>query len=258
MNYVPPPDDPHIIGMDPVQFDAHLSVLLVVQNQFFNELLKKIVNLLRAEEECGLTLYQLKTKLGGLYTDDDIMLAIHKLRFNDPALVCRVGYDAVRYVLSIYIDCWAFVTKDVPLLNIDFLENSQDLEANKESQTVIAKKDTILPTLWTDINGSFTDVVLKGCKEIIVDIVLRKPGITESDLHRHLKGTLCRREIRDVLNILVEQRVLKQIQVSTPAESKKKSIFGKTKQILCNNANAIEELTQSCFWVTPSVYLNLT
>jgi hypothetical protein len=214
-----------------------------------------MIDLLGAEEECGLTLYQLKEKLGEPYTDDDIKLALHKLCFNDPALVCRVGYEGVRYVLAIFIDHWAVVTKNIEIFGADTLGND-DLDI-KEAQKVIPKKDTILPSLWTDINGSVTDSVLKGCKEIIVDIVYRKPGITEADIHRHLKAALCRREIRDILNILVEQRVLKQVQVSELSVPKKLSIFGKTKQVACSNTNAIEKSTQSCFWVTPSAYLNI-
>lgn len=253
MKHVPPPEEPHITEMTHAQFEAHLAELLVMQDQFFNELIKEIIELLGAEEGSGLTLYQLKSKLSENYTDDDIKLALHKLCLNNPSLVCRVGYAAVQYVLATFISDWAVVTKELEIIEMDPQEN----DLGEETQKVVSRKDTILPNLWTDVNGSVTEVVLKECKEIIVDIVLRKPGITEADIYRHLQTALCRKEVRDLLDILVEQRVLKQVQVYVQSEPQKHSIFGKTKQVVCTTTDRIEKLTQTCFWLTTTAHLSI-
>lgn len=256
MSYIPKLDEMYLKKMTEKEFDDALSDLVVNEDAFSAELLKKIVDLLFQEAQLGCTLFQLKENLSSIATDEDIIRALHKLCSNNPALVCRVGFEAVRYVHLAFMGDWSIESITTPDKNMKelFAQPSESFKINNNFE----KKPFIVPSLWTDVNGNVTELLLKECKEAIVDIVVRRPGIAEADIQRLLKKALTRRETRDLLNILVEQQVLKRIQIALNPEPKKKmSIFSKTKQIKSVSVNIIEQTTQSCFWATPYTYIGI-
>lgn len=252
----PNSDKVNIKKLDTEEYNQELSKLFALQNENESKLIKSVIDALFEQGEVGLTLYQLKTQLQNSYTDEEIMAAVHKLCFNDPALICRVGYDAVRYVHIMFVESWSISNKNVTEHVTTAASKERIDKATNGQFKQVARKDIIIPSLWIDINGNVTDLVLNGCKETVVDLVLRKPGISEADIYRHMSTGLSKREVRDLLNILVEQQSLRQIQVQIiPQEPKNRlSIFAKHNMVRCTNNNTIEKLTQSCFWVTPKTY----
>jgi hypothetical protein len=249
MSYIPLPESPYMKQLDDKGYKKTLDDLIENEDEFFAQVLCRIVDVLHQEAELGCTLYQLKSKMDGTATDDDILKAVHILCSNDPALVGRVGFNAVRYVHSAFISQWCITEpsrraskKGVVLVNPD------------ERLRSLGRKPVVFPNLWTDINGNITELILKECKEAVVDLVVRKPGITEAHVHRNLKTALTRKEVHDLLNILVDQQVLRKLQISVMSEvDKKPSIFSKTKQVFSTKSK-IERLTQTCFWSTPHCY----
>lgn len=256
MTDAPNSDKLNIKKLDTEEYEQELSKLLDLQDEKGRNLIKSVIDALFEQGEVGLTLYQLKTQLQNSCTDEEIMMTVHKLCFSDPALICRVGFDAVRYVHIEFVESWSISNKNVTEHVTTAASKERIHKATDGQFKQVARKDIIIPSLWVDINGNVTDLVLNGCKEAIVDLVLRKPGISEADIYRHMSTGLSKREVRDLLNILVEQQSLRQIQVQTiPQEPKNKaSIFAKHRMVRCTNNNAIERLTQSCFWVTPKTY----
>lgn len=253
MSYTAKPDEVCVRKLKNGEFKKALDALVENEDDYFENIIRKVVDLLHEAAYEGCTLYQLRSKLGESVSDEEVIRALHKLCSNDPGLVCRVGYEAVRYVHLSFISDWS-ITTDANLKSgiKDLLIKSRDELDSKK------RKPIIIPSLWTDINGDVTEVVLKECKEAVVDVVVRRPGITEANIQRHLQTALSRREIRDILNILVEQKVLKQVQTTAISEpNKKNSIFGKTKTMRCFDSPRIEKITQTCFWPTPYTYIGL-
>ncbi|KAI7899976.1 uncharacterized protein BX663DRAFT_519176 [Cokeromyces recurvatus] len=259
MSYIPSLDKLHLKTLNTNEFKNALSSFLLTQDQAFNTLSKYIVDLLYQEAELGLSLYQLKLKLNNSYSDKDILRALQLLCSNDPALVCRVGFNIVRYIHIAFINEWAIINKNIVTPSVSEKTKERMIEANIETDKKPEKEEIIIPCLWTDVNGHATDMVIKGCKDAIIDIVLRKPGITESDIYRHLSSGLTRREIQELLNNLVEQKALKQTQIIVDSSTQTKpSIFGKKMAFRCTNDFTIEKSTQTCFWVTPQVYMAMS
>ncbi|KAI8346394.1 hypothetical protein EDC96DRAFT_601189, partial [Choanephora cucurbitarum] len=252
--YMPSAEQPPIKQLGPSAFKMELKKLLESQDDWFGELLKQIVDLLYKEAENGLTLYQLKSKVDSIYTDENVMHAIHVLYTNQPILICRVGFEAVRYVHISFAKNWTIST-NVSRYDVSNVKIRGAIEEASKKVDMCERKELIVPSIWTDANGSTTDVILRDCKDFLVDLILNKPGITEADIHRQAEMALSKRELRDVLNMLVEQQVLRQVCLSFPSKAvKKASVFNRLRTISCKNNNSIENLTQSCFWVTSKPY----
>ncbi|KAI8364088.1 hypothetical protein BD560DRAFT_175438 [Blakeslea trispora] len=256
--YVPLLNQPQLKLLDSSAFNAEFDKLLESQDVGFDELLRQVMCLLYEQEEAGLTLYQLKSKVDSIYSDENVMHAVHVLCTNEPMLICRVGFEAVRYVHILFAKGWT-VSTNVSEYDISNAEVREAIQEASKKIDVSERKDLIVPSIWTDVNGSTTDIVLRDCKEFLVDLILTKPGITEADIHRQAEMALSKRELRDVLSMLVEQQVLRQTCLRfSPNLMKKPSVFGKSRTISCKNNNSIEGATQSCFWVTskPYTFLN--
>lgn len=239
------------------EYDATLSNLLICLSTKESDMIKAVIHALHDQHEVGLTLYQLKTKLQDYhFTDQDIIMTVRRLCYNKPALVCQVGFKAVRYVHIKFVNDWTInntETKDYkPSQRV---KEEMMSKTNGHFQTDIDRKDIVIPSLWIDINGNVTDLVLNGCKKAIMDLVLRKPGISEADIHRHMSTGLSKREVHDLLGILVEQQALRRIQVQImPQQAKQPSIFAKKTAIQCSSSDSIGNLTRSCFWVTTKIF----
>ncbi|KAI8640410.1 hypothetical protein BD408DRAFT_419851 [Parasitella parasitica] len=246
--------------LDPKEYDDEISRYIDSQDENEGRLIQSVMDALYAQGETGLTLYQLKVHLNGSCSDQDITRIIHKLRYNDPALVCRVGFNSVRYVHVKFASIWTVNNRNQELPKYT-PENSENIikHSNGKFQADLVRKDIVIPSLWVDMNGHVTELVLNGCKEAIVDLVLRKPGISEADIYRHMSKGLSKREVRDLLDMLVEQQALRQIQVqSFLLESERRSsIFSNRKILKCTRNNSIEKNTQSCFWITTGTYSSM-
>lgn len=240
------------------EYDATLSNLLICLSTKESDMIKAVIHALHDQHEVGLTLYQLKTKLQDYhFTDQDIIMTVRRLCYNKPALVCQVGFKAVRYVHIKFVNDWTInntETKDYkPSQRV---KEEMMSKTNGHFQTDIDRKDIVIPSLWIDINGNVTDLVLNGCKKAIMDLVLRKPGISEADIHRHMSTGLSKREVHDLLGILVEQQALRriQVQIMPQQQAKQPSIFAKKTVVQCSSSDSIGNLTRSCFWVTTKIF----
>ncbi|KAI9470920.1 MAG: hypothetical protein EXX96DRAFT_372624 [Benjaminiella poitrasii] len=255
MPYVPPINKLNLKRLNAEEYKDVLSNFLLSQDEFFSVLAVKIVDLLYKEKEYGLSLYQIKTRLEDFYTDKDITLLLERLCLNNPALVSRVGFNIVRYVHIDFIDQWAIINKNISVHSISEKTKERMTKTSAIIDTPMKRKEVVVPCLWTDVNGHSTDLIFKGCKEAIVDLVLRKPGIMEADIYRHLSLGLTRNEVLRLLTDLVEQGVLKQTQIVISFDHQSKpSIFKKRLPFRCTNNIAIEKTALTCFWVTPSYY----
>ncbi|KAI8991207.1 hypothetical protein BDF20DRAFT_919544 [Mycotypha africana] len=270
MPYIPDPERINLRLMSKEEFDTAFTTFVSHEKDgHFTDLIGKLVSALYDAGEKGLTGYQLNIYLfndagaTGPYTEEDILTAINSLCSNQPSLVCRVGFDSVRYVHALFIDQWALVTKNMPHQEVAQAVREQTLTSDVASidKAISAiRKEVIIPNLWTDINGNTTNVVLTGCKEVIVDLVLRKPGITEADILRHFGSALGRREIMELLVMLVRQQVLRQVSVikaTGPCSKKKPSLFDRKRAHIVKSKTLLTDTTQTCYWVTSNIFSNL-
>lgn len=247
------PEEPKIKRIDMLKFDIELGYFLKLQDVTTKELLNRMVSALKARRDIGLTLYQLKLELGSEYDDGTIKRGLNMLESNDPALVAAVGFDALRYVTTDYIGTWAIDTKEFG--KQEFGPNFKpDPSLIPDNIDGLERKDIILPNIWTDINGNRTDLVLRDCKAVIVDYLIRRPGTSEANIHRKFKAAFDRRGLRTILDILTTQNVLRRVRVDQCIDLKaRKSIFSKSRSIKCSNEDTIEEATRSFYWVQPNV-----
>ncbi|CEP14744.1 hypothetical protein [Parasitella parasitica] len=209
----PTPKEVTIKMLDPKEYDDEISKYIDSQEESEGRLIQSVLDALYTQGETGFTLYQLKVHLNGSCSDQDIMRAVRKLVYNDPALVCRVGFESVRYVHVKFASSWGINNKVTESLDYNIESREKIIKESKgKFKTDLVRKDIVIPSLWIDMNGHVTELVLNGCKEAVVDLVLRKPGISEADIYRHMSKGLTKREVHDLLDILVEKQTLRQIQ----------------------------------------------
>lgn len=239
-------------------FNLSVENFLGKQDEHSKELLGRIINLLEAEKDNGLTIYQLKWKLKDDYDDKAILLAVSLLESSDPALIVSVGFNAARYVTAAHIDTWLIRTSDAAMHSAKIKIEPKDVLYPRHQSKDVVRKEFISPNLWTDINGNVTQLVLNECKTSIVDFLLRKPGSSDSSIYRRYQVAFDRKNMHDVLDLLVKQNVVRRVQVHQLSDSKARtSIFAKPRTLKCTNKPVIASATQSFYWVQPHYYRSI-
>ncbi|KAG1524118.1 hypothetical protein G6F52_004462 [Rhizopus delemar] len=219
------------------------------------ELLKNVVEKLKKSTESGLVPHELKEALDIQCTDEDIYNALHTLMNCSPPLLYRVGHLSVRYVLAPFMNEWLIDTK-VATSEAEIVKMEEEY-VNKNNVVVPEKKRFILPALWTDINGCTTPALVESFCKALADIVLRMPGITISGIERHHKSSLTKKEVHDIMEILIKQRVIRGVKVILD-KYEKPSVFSKTRTMRCTQKMfTIAAFTQTCYWVNDDYYRKL-
>jgi hypothetical protein len=203
--------------------------------QHQHALANDIVKFLKTREELGASVYQVKLHISGASSDKDILDCLTGLE--KATIIISVGVDSERYVLSVpqFIESWT-------------------LNMNHRAMNNTDKRDCIInPTIWTNIQGDITPVVLEECTRRIYGIIMRSPGITETAIHRHVNELFTKKEIRFILKQLVEKNILKVFRVSFK-KAPKSSLFSRPRSTLRTTQNTISECTESSYWPSPNYY----
>ncbi|KAI9266422.1 hypothetical protein EDC94DRAFT_516058 [Helicostylum pulchrum] len=246
--------------MDQLHFNISVENFLRNQEEQSKELLRRIIDLLEAEKDNGLTIYQLKLKLKlkDNYDDKAILLAVSLLESSDPALIFSVGFNAARYVTAAHTSTWLIRTIDATLHSSKVKLEPKDVLYPRCKSKNVVRKEFISPNLWTDINGNVTHLILNECKTSIVDFLLIKPGSSDASIYRKYQAAFDRKHLHDVLDLLVKQNVVRRVQVHQLSNFKARtSIFGKTRTLKCANETVIANASQSFYWVQPHYYRSI-
>ncbi|KAG0172420.1 hypothetical protein DFQ30_010488 [Apophysomyces sp. BC1015] len=234
-----------------IQFDSALAGLLNIQDDCDQPIIRLIVDILTAAGKDGVTLPELKGKL--LVTehmaDTDIHQYLDALLKNVPPLVATVGFQAPRLVLTTDLESWLVVPKTViipkPL--------SQEI-CDRTAELTATRKNVVEPRVWIDVNGIVTESVLKGCFDVVVELVMERPGIIESAICRHFTRLLSRAEIKDLLTMLVQRGVLRKL--STRTTTGPTALFSKPKLFKTANHDTIDSTVITSYWTVPGFYNN--
>lgn len=241
-------------------FDIELTNFLSLQEWYMKPLCREIIEVLQEQKEAGLLLYYIKHKLKCEADDKAIYHAIHLLSTHTPALICLVGFDAPRYVLAMYTSAWTIHTKEIMnQFSAQFQKKIACAQEQSNSESAaVNRKDIIVTNLWTDTNGEVTELVLNEVKQALTDYVLRRPGVPEASIYRHFSAAINRKDVRDLLDILVEQGVFRKVSLFQPVQlSARKNIFSKSHSLKCTTKQIIERSTQTCYWVTEDMHRNI-
>eukprot|EP01090_Pellita_catalonica_P001933 TRINITY_DN11635_c0_g1_i1.p1 TRINITY_DN11635_c0_g1~~TRINITY_DN11635_c0_g1_i1.p1 ORF type:complete len:322 (-),score=75.24 TRINITY_DN11635_c0_g1_i1:160-1125(-) len=126
-------------------------------------------------------------------------------------LVVRVyGYDTARFVAQEFVQPWTYQ----PVDSIDDVANAMmsSLEEPNEAADAanVPSKDSPrdVVAVWKNVDGSINTDVLGKLKAKVFEIVSTSPGATAAVIHRDLEGMLHLSELRDVLEMMLEQEWL--------------------------------------------------
>lgn len=241
---------PDIVKIYASDFDLQFNGFLQFQPENVKKHLQVIVDALKARKSQGLDLYQLKLEFDSRVDDSSILYAVELLLKSDPPMVIRTGFGSARYVLSPYIKSWTISNEAI--LNFAKI-NSTKPEPNSSSDslfnTKIDRKPVTQLKLWNDVNGFTTDVVIKDCKAVVKDYILRRPGISDANIYRHFSMAFSRVNLQELLELLVEEKIIRKVCVVQTHDTKaRKSIFSKTNSFRCTAQPVIEKSIQTCYW----------
>jgi hypothetical protein len=240
----------HIENLTIDEFEAKFDALLGTVDAFNQQLLKEIVDILKSRAEQGIVIHEIKEQLGGRYADEDIIAAVDRLTNHSSPLICQVGSVYPRCVLVPYASDWVI---DANVANTADNERVRSKIARRSYKN-LARKQLIVPNLWTDINGSLTPVLFNSYAEAIVEFILKRPGTTKAAIHRGFSTSFSRKEVHDILEILVKSKVLRELKIIMD-DYKKPSVFTKTRYSRCTTkTTGIDAFAQSCYWATDDYY----
>ncbi|KAF7725782.1 hypothetical protein EC973_009399 [Apophysomyces ossiformis] len=226
-----------------IQFDSALAGLLSIQDDCDRPTLSLIVDILTASGKDGLTLPELKARLG----DSNIQRHLEMLLNNVPPLIAVVGLEAQRVVLTTDLENWLIVPKTV------VIPRPPSQEVWERTSTLTKKRKTVVePRIWVDVNGIVTESVLKGCLDVVIELLLQRPGITESAVCRHFNRVLTRVEVKDILSTLVQRGILRKL--STKIATTPTTLFSKPKMFETTSHDAIESTITTSYWLVPGFY----
>ncbi|CAO3661734.1 unnamed protein product [Rhizopus stolonifer] len=230
-------------------FDSMFNTLLANTEDSGRQLLKDIVGVLKQKAGHGLVLSELKEELGMYYLDKSIHDSLETLRHHSPPLVYIVGYSTIRYVLNPFVIEWSINTSVKNVKRTDVMD-----EFLKDNMQIPEKNGYFLPKLWTDVNGTVTTSLLRSFCRSIVDLIVNRPGVTTSTMLKHFNFFITRKELHDILVVLIEQGVVKEKKVIVNCYEKT-TVFSKSRTIRCsNNPFEISNHTQTSYWVNSDYY----
>ncbi|KAI8888680.1 hypothetical protein K501DRAFT_240304 [Backusella circina FSU 941] len=241
---VDPIQEPYFYPLETSIFDRVLSRILSPCTKDQRQLIKDIVAFLHERGSLGSVGSELRDYFKS-YKEDEIHDCLERLIHSDPPLLCLVGTNIERYVLTIsrYINSWTILK--------DASTNSKSIEVPL-FQNLIA----IRPSLWTDINGDTTEVIFRDCCRTIIGWIMNKPGITAAALHRFLSNFMNRVELSRILKWLVDQKAIKSVSVCQKSNGKI-GLFEKTRLSRVVKSPQFKRNIETSYWVLPGYYNKL-
>ncbi|ORZ22957.1 hypothetical protein BCR42DRAFT_403672 [Absidia repens] len=119
----------------------------------------------------------------------------------------------------------------------------------------------IIPRLWNDIHGNRTDSIWINCMQLVVEAIMKRPGITFGHLRRIMKNTLSAVEIKELLNTLLDCGALRQLCVSvsiSPSSLETNCrLFTSQTTPRTISPSSIDPSMQTSFWLQPGYYNHL-
>ncbi|KAL0074298.1 hypothetical protein F4703DRAFT_1892849 [Phycomyces blakesleeanus] len=242
----------HNENVVPLQEDAFEDAFdnLYIKNNILKTTASQIVNKLSKMGSDGATLWELKEHIKILsinITDDHIFKAIGILTKNDPPLVARVGFEAYRFVLTIYLENWLIVPSGVIIPKPSDPEKKAIVE-----ELAKVRKPAINLRRWNDLSGSRIDRVWRISLQSILELVMTRPGIFTNAIQQHFKNRFTPIEVEDLLENLVESRALKKLVVQ--CNTRKVCIFGNSSTFEVRNSSQIDSGAKTCYWTISGYY----
>ncbi|CAB4436060.1 unnamed protein product [Rhizophagus irregularis] len=236
-----------------------LKLLLESLDQEFKRDVKDVYYIIENRDKVGIPLVSLK-KYPKL-SEENLLRCINILETNHPSLIIKVGYNASRYVSSIYSKDW-FVNTTQTTANkfkkqrtekVDIVEksSSHNVELSDESKTE-SVETFAPPRMWYDINGNFIESVFRGCLEAVLGLILQNPGICEADIYRKLSLVMSRCEIQDVLEELLDRKGIRRKSFIQPP---KVTLFSKPAEFKECDVNSLDSNKITYYWVNEHYYL---
>ncbi|CAO3597376.1 unnamed protein product [Absidia cylindrospora] len=164
-------------------------------------------------------------------------------------------YDAPRTTIPTE---WTEVGRQAKRRKLDYVATltSQGKENASQQQGKV-----IIPRLWIDIYGHRTESIWRKCTELLVEAIMKRPGITFGHLRRIMKNTLSAVEIKELLKALLGCGALRQLCVSvstSPSLPKTNSrLFTSQPTPRTISPSTIDPSMQTSFWLQPGYYNHL-
>ncbi|KAI9016445.1 hypothetical protein CLU79DRAFT_837736 [Phycomyces nitens] len=227
--------------LSPAEFKFAYNSLKFTKS-YLHILITKIVDVLSLAKCKGLSIFEIKTclELPQGISDSDIFKAITILSENNPPLIARVGFEASRVVLTMYLENWLVLPRNAIRIRDTITD---DIQADIHK---VSKKDVVNLRIWNDIKGERTESVWNGCIAAVTNLILERPGITEYDIERYFCHLLIRTEIQDLLTTLVNQKILRKLVMSS--STPKPRLFGKSLILTTTDPESIQPLKRTCYW----------
>ncbi|KAI9344232.1 hypothetical protein DFJ73DRAFT_840685 [Zopfochytrium polystomum] len=155
-----------------------------------------VFNWVEEAGSAGITLYDLKAAANGLMSDRLLLRAIAILSSvtvpdSPQTLIERVGHEDLRFVTYTNISVWYL--------------NLPRRETEPES---LEYPSGLLPQcrgrLWFSIHGELIGSVLRACLEMVISLIVEKPGIYEGKIFRRLRHVVTRVELAELLDVLTK------------------------------------------------------
>lgn len=108
------------------------------------------------------------------FTDMQIKEALQILRSTDSPLVYDVGYN-----VSLIVSAASLENFSVECDAFNWSENQNTTAGEEVAIQDQTNKRFVRLRLWSDIHGNKVNIVKKGCSQAILNLVVKRPGITE-------------------------------------------------------------------------------
>ncbi|KAL1925496.1 uncharacterized protein VTP21DRAFT_379 [Calcarisporiella thermophila] len=238
------PDDVEMIG---VQYDSEEEK---------HELLS-LYRVIRDAGEKGLSLIDIKNKLqetSSSISDQTILKHIKSLTSVENPPIARVGINTIRFVDQQYTTAWMVKLREAEEIsggNQPFLEESPTQPNITPLLTQGREKNMSIPRMWIDIRGKVIETVLIACIEVVLDLIVRKPGIYESNIQRLLDVVLTRGELKDILDHLIQKGAVRTQTIKKPSVV---SLFSQDHFFEEHDSPLIDKDLITCYWANPDYY----
>lgn len=265
-------------------------------NDGMYKLMKEIADYLTEVGERGATLQEtlqhLSSKIDRNITIDDkqFLDCINIMAYQStPPIIAFVGFRESYIVLTTELDSWAIfpprIIVNTPRTQIkqprkkntnqqasNQIENkpsspsspssSSELQPiiKKEEKPQVTRSKTIIPRIWRDVNGNITQSVWNGCSNTLFETIFNRPGITLGQLSRIYYSAMTMMEMKEILDHMVTQGVLRKVCVSTTLKlsSTKSRLFTKKIPIQVTTMDTVDDHCQTSYWVSPGYYNHIS
>ncbi|KAI8817610.1 uncharacterized protein EV422DRAFT_220609 [Fimicolochytrium jonesii] len=166
----------------------------------------------------------------------------------EPPVIVKVGFDDVRYVLREYVNRW----------QIPVYPERTDTDTNVDIQPT-----TFVPArMWYDIHGNAVNAVKRACLEVVLGIMVKKPGIYESKIFERVESLMTRMDLMEVLDILVQRGACSRqtIVKAPPITNVFDALFGSSGVetspcIIEGDDESFSDRKINCYWPLPHWYM---